>query len=249
VTGKTSINLGSIFTSIGSDASYLYLNMYDRDNYGGAQTYNYGTLSASNGSTYHSSSYSILFSRNSAGQYVTSTGLSLSNFTFTSSTQNDRIQNIQLAAYNSSWSLVDSRTVDVLTTTQQPSLNVSGAAAIASVAQSYIGQTWNNYGCWVLATAIDAACGVSLDENSGWITSNIYNNGSMKVVYDAYKGINTNWYSGLQVGDQVEMGWINGGGHIVTVDRIFNGIVYIVDNSGATVNDGTGVDLKVAEKS
>lgn len=248
VKGGSAIKLASEFSVNTTMASRLVVSMYDRDNYAGKQTYSYGTLSGDN-QKFAASSYSLTFNL-VGGQYVTSNGVKFNDLTFTASTQEDRLQTIDVMAYNTKGTLIDTRTVDVVTRNSYVDTTPGKAtgAEIASVAQSFIGQAWNYNGCWNLACAIDASAGVSLDQNTGWITGNVWNDGQMTVVYDAGKGVNKNWMSGLKVGDQVEMGWTSGGGHIATIDKVANGVAYVVDNSGAFVNNGVGTDERVVER-
>jgi hypothetical protein len=251
VTGGTSINLGSIFSITNSQVSAFTVEMYDRDNYAGDQTYNYGTLTAANGRTYSGSDYYLTFTLNpKTGQYTTYSGQTLSDFTFTASTQTDRDQDINLVAYNSKGQILDNRTVDVATSVATPAFAADNSISndIAIEAQSFIGQAWDPDGCYNLAEDVTAACGVSLNLNSGWIGETENNNGSLQVVYDAANGINSNWESGLQPGDIVEMGWSEGGGHIAVVDRVTNGVAYVADNSGNSVQVGTADDVQVAEQ-
>lgn len=234
-------NLGSMF-QVNAGASnapaLLSVTLYDRDNYAGKETYGYGTLTATNGATYKAGGYTLNFSLKN-GQYVTANGMTLSDFTFNASSQEDRVANVNMSAYASNGALLGSRNVDIVThaTTTDTTAGVSSAAEIAKVAQSFIGKTWDASGCWNLASDIAATAGGSLALNSGWITSDISNNGQWTVAYNAYKGVNNNWMSSLQAGDIVELGWKNANyGHIFTIDRVSNGVAYLVDNSGAYVN-------------
>lgn len=253
VAGGTSINLGSIFSIVNPQVSTFTLQLRDRDNYPGNQTYNYGTLTDASGRQYSGLDITLRFTLNpTTGQYVTSTGQTLSNFTFTASTQALRAQAIDLKAYGSNNQLLDDRTADVVTSVPTPAFAAGSSISndIAVEAQSFIGQTWNDNGCFLLAEDDTAACGVSLPLNSGWPSSNSTNNGAMQVVYDAANGINPNWESGLQPGDIVGMSWIgpNAGGHIAVVDRVTNGVAYVADNSGASVPGGNASDVLVAEQ-
>ena len=67
--------------------------------------------------------------------------------------------------------------------------NRPGAAGnIAAEAASFIGQPWDPDGCYNLVEDVTAAGGVSLPLNSGWITPDVTNNGSVQVVYNAANG-------------------------------------------------------------
>ncbi|MBF0481430.1 MAG: hypothetical protein HQK81_07980 [Desulfovibrionaceae bacterium] len=251
VAGGASVNLGSIFSIASSQVSGFYVEMYDRDNYAGAQTYDYGTLTDAKGRQYSGSDYLLWFSLNpKTGQYANSAGETLSNFTFTASTQTDRAQDINLVAYNSKYQTLDDRTVDIVTNVATPAFaaGASVASDIAAEAASFIGQPWDPEGCYNLAQDVTAACGVSLDLKSGWIESDVNNNGALQVVYNAANGIVSNWESDLQPGDIVEMGWNYGGGHIAVVDKVADGVAYVADNSGDPVKDGSAADVKIAEE-
>jgi hypothetical protein len=245
-------NLGSMFqvnSALRSSPASLSVTFYDRENYAGAETHNFGTLYANNGATYRAGGYSIAFTLKN-GQYVTANGLGLSDFTFSASTQENRIEHINVDAYAANGSLLGSRDVDVVThaTTVDANKGVATGAEIAKVAQTFIGKTWDASGCWVLASDIAATAGASLCLNSGWITSQVGNNGQFTVAYDAYNGVNANWMAGLQAGDMVELGWKNVNyGHIFTIDRVANGTAYLVDNSGAYTGTDPN-DLLIAER-
>jgi hypothetical protein len=252
VTGGTSLNLGSLFSITSSQVSAFTVEFYDRDNYPGAQTYAYGTLTDANGRKYSGPDYYLTFTLNpKTGQYATNSGQTLSSFTFTASTQADRDQDINLVAYNSRGQILDNRTVDVATSVATPAFAAGSSITsdIAAEAASFIGQPWDPDGCYNLAQDVTAACGVSLNLNAGWVGEQENNNGSLQVVYDAADGVNANWESALQPGDIVEMGWYGGGGHIAVVDRVTNGVAYLADNSGNAVQDGSASDVQVAEES
>jgi len=248
VVGGSKIDLSDTFSINTTNASKIVVSMYDRDNYAGVQTKSYGTLSDDIRYSYKASSYSIAFALR-GGEYVATNGMKFNDLGFTASNQENRVQTIDVLAYNSRGLMVDNRTVDVVTRNSYVDLTPGWAngAEIAAMATSFIGQNANYNGCWNLASTITASCGVSLDQKTANITSNIYDNGQQQVVYNSGKGVNLNWMDGLIAGDQVEFGWSAGGGHIATVNRVTDGQAFIVDNSGAFVNNGTGTDKKIIE--
>ncbi|CAK0773998.1 PPC domain-containing protein [uncultured Gammaproteobacteria bacterium] len=239
-------NLGAMFQvspGFTTSPAKLSVTVYDRENYGGVETHNFGTLYANNGATYRAGGYTLNFSQVN-GQYMTANGMTLADFTYSASTQEDRTAHFNMTAYNAAGSVLTQRDVDVVThsTYTDTTAGVVTGAEIAKVAQSYIGKVWDDSGCWVLASNIAASAGGSLCLNSGWITSQISDNGQFTVAYNAYKGINANWMNTLQAGDIVELGWKNANfGHIFTIDRVTNGAAYLVDNSGASYK-GAGAD-------
>ncbi len=248
-------NLGQMFTVSpvnGVMPASIRVSLYDRDNYAGNQTYAYGTLYGTDGEKDSASSVTLNFTLKN-GKYVTSSGMSLADYTFQASSQQNRLQNITLSAFAANGAAVGTRNIDITTNSSyvDATPGLATAAEIAATARSFIGQTWNNNGCWVLASDIAACSGVSLTENSGFIAPTMQEaNGQITVAYDAAYGVKSNWASTLQLGDMVEVGWqakYGGGGHIFTIDRIAGGITYLVDNSGA-INDGISTDVKVAEQ-
>ena len=248
-------NLGSMFSvsSVGATApAYISVSLYDRDAYAGKESYNYGTLTATNGATYKAGGFTLNFALVN-GQYVTANGETLSDFTFAASTQENRVENFSMYAYDAKGTVLTSRNVEVVThaTTVDKTPGLATAAEIASVAQSMIGQVWDASGCWNLACDISATAGAALPINSGWISPSVGVNGQWTEAYNAYTGVKANWMSTLQAGDMVELGWTGANyGHIFTIDRVVNGTAYLVDNSGAYLNKAGGdpTDLYVVER-
>jgi hypothetical protein len=247
--------LGSMFSISpvnGNLPASVVASFYDRDNYAGRQTYAYGTLVGRDGERDSASAYSISFSLKN-GRYVSSTGLGLADYVFVASAQENRLQNITLSAYSLTGAALGTRNVDIVTsaTARDATMGVATGAELAATARSMIGRTWNDSGCWVLASNVAAMSGVSLTINSGFVAPSMQgSNGQMSVVYDASKGISSAWASTLREGDMVEVAWggaYGGGGHIFTIDRIAGGTTYLVDNSGRA-NTGISTDVTVAER-
>jgi len=238
---NASINLASMFSVSNTQATSLVLSIFDNGIMNASN--NYGVLTSSTGVKYSTSSYSLTFNLIN-GQYVTSTGLTLASYTYNAGTN---IGNVQLSAYSATGSLLDSRTVDVIvgdTSVVQAPAATSGAT-IAAKAQSFIGKSWHINNAWGLAAAIDAYCGVTLGT-----TKTTSNNGNVQVAYNAANGVNANWQANLQIGDQIYTAFTakNGGGSdIATVDRIVNGVVYVVRVGGPLVADGSGVNYLINE--
>ncbi|MBI3445403.1 MAG: PPC domain-containing protein [Magnetospirillum sp.] len=246
-------NLGAMFSvngAAGNAPAYLSVTVYDRDAYGGKESYNYGTLTATNGMVTKAGGYTLNFAK-VGNQYQTANGLSLSDFTFSASTQEDRVANIAMYAYDAKGTVLTSRNVEVVThaTVVDSTPGLITAGEIAKVAQSMIGKVWDASGCWNLASDIAATSGASLGINSGWISPAVGANGQWNVAYSGYNGVNANWMNNLQAGDIVELGWKNANyGHIFTIDRVVSGTAYLVDNSGASVKGGDASDVYVAEQ-
>ena len=248
-------NMGSMFSVNAASSTapaYLSLTVYDRDNYAGKETYNYGTMTATNGTTVKAAGYTLNFALTN-GQYMTANGESLSDFTFAASTQEDRVANFALYAYDKAGTVLTSRNVEVVTHASivDSTPGLATAAEIAKVAQSMIGKVWDASGCWDLACDISSTAGAALPINSGWISPAVGTNGQWNVAYSGYTSVNANWMNTLQAGDVVELGWANANfGHIFTIDRVAGGTAYLVDNSGAYLNQkgGDPTDLYITER-
>ncbi len=251
-------NLGAMFTVTPTQTNApatIEVIVQDKFSYSGKETYNYGTITSSDGynvnNAYSWMSWSPILFTLKNGKYQTGDGMSLSDFTFTASSQENRVANVEVAAYAATGALMASREVTIVThaTTVDATPGVATAAEIGKVAQSFIGKTWNDTGCWNLACDISATAGASLPYNSQWITSDIGGNGQWTVSYSAYNGVKSNWMSALQTGDIVELGWAGlTFGHIFTIDRVANGTAYLVDNSGAAVPGGAPTDVTITER-
>jgi hypothetical protein len=121
---------------------------------------------------------------------------------------------------------------------------------IAAVANSFIGQAWNDNGCWILANDIAALAGASLpltsDETHPAITPPVAN-GEWIVAYNsatASVADRVTWQSLLRTGDVVVAN-NSCGGHIATVVSGASYSAYFLDNSGPASSDGAAHDIVI----
>ena len=127
--------------------------------------------------------------------------------------------------------------------------------SVARIAQSFVGQAWNNEGCWVLASTIAAEAGASLPMQSTLIGLSGQANGEWMVAFDGPAGQTGNWQSLVHAGEMVVIGTPDGGGHITTCvsgsgesAMLVDNIMYVdgsnhVQNSA---NDGSSADIIIA---
>ena len=115
-------------------------------------------------------------------------------------------------------------------------------------AAKFVGLTWNDNGCWVLASEISALSGASLPATSLELGSTPINNSEWIVVYSAahqsFPTLNQA-ESLLRPGDVVTVGWTGGGGHIFTVVSGYGLAAMTIDNSGLSANDGVTSDIVI----
>lgn len=127
--------------------------------------------------------------------------------------------------------------------------------SIAAIAEGFVGQPWNENGCWVLASTIAAEAGASLPVQSTSIGIPGQGSGEWFVAYDGRAGGTGNWQSMVATGDVVAFETAAGGGHITTCVSGSGGTAMLVDNItyvnalGQVVNgagDGSANDVTVA---
>src|SRR5271157_1231586 len=125
----------------------------------------------------------------------------------------------------------------------------------AAVADRFVGQAWNMYGCWVLASTIAAEAGASLPVQSTAIGVPGQSNGEWIVAFNGPAGQSGNWQSMVTAGEIVVIGTPGGGGHITTCVSGSGSSAELVDNityingSGQIqnpANDGSSSDVLVA---
>ncbi|MES2148222.1 MAG: DUF4214 domain-containing protein [Pseudomonadota bacterium] len=143
-------------------------------------------------------------------------------------------------------------TLDVITDASyvDPTPNAATPQEIAAVAASFVGQAWNDNGCWVLASNIAAMAGASLpltaDEAHPGITPPVAN-GAWFVAYNSATATAAQqqaWEGQLRPGDVVVSN-NNCGGHIATVVAGFGNSAQFIDNSGDSANDGALHDVVI----
>jgi len=255
------INLGTIFqVPAGANApATIVITSEDENHYAGAETYDYGTLTAKSGVVL-SGGYTLTFTLVN-GQYVTTNsasftstnGETLSDFTFQASAQNNRVQNFGITAFDKNGNPLQTQTVAIVTsaTGVDTTPGVASAAEMVQVAQSFVGQTWDSQGCWNLVQDISARAGASLSLASANGIAAGTANGQWSVAYNAATGpVNANWMSTLKAGDVVQLDWNNANfGHVMVVSQVSNGQVFVIDNSGpAATGPGTdAADVLIAQ--
>lgn len=212
----------------------------------------------------------ITFTYNaSTRQYTNSTYGNFSNLTFTSSTNTN--DNVSLSIFTTNTASITADpyhdpyamewystskggsyasylgTVSVVT---QPSFAGQAQAqatpdSIAAAAQSFVGKTWNDNGCWVLASNISAEAGASLPITSTYLQTAGINSGEWIVAYNGPAGDTRNWQSMVTAGEDVVAAWSGGGGHIMTVVSGSGSSAMLIDNSGPSANDGSSADIRI----
>ena len=127
--------------------------------------------------------------------------------------------------------------------------------SIATTAVSFVGQPWNENGCWLLASTIAAEAGASLPVQSTLIGIPGQDSGEWFMAYDGPAGGTGNWQSMVATGDVVAFETAAGGGHVTTCVSGSGATAMLVDNityvnaAGQVVNragDGSANDVVVA---
>lgn len=171
--GRDTYSLSELISINNSTAAAksLVIRAYDRNNYGGAETYDYGyftspdaKISAGNQIDY---GYTCLTFDYLNGQYVSrDDGQLLSSYTFTTSDQEYRSTYLSVyssdqagATYYNSW--LDTRwnhlgDVDFVTRSSyvDSTPNVATPDEIVSIARSFVGKVWDNCGCWLTSHGV-----------------------------------------------------------------------------------------------
>jgi len=128
-------------------------------------------------------------------------------------------------------------------------LNHATPFGIVSAAQTYVGQIWDNNGCWVLVSDIASQAGSSIPATSLQLYSTPAANGEWIPVY--FGGSQSNptvsaAESILRPGDVVTVAWGgNRGGHIFTVVSGYGSNALTIDNSGPAPNNGISTDVVI----
>ena len=137
----------------------------------------------------------------------------------------------------------------------QPGTTVPSQAtpdSIAATAESFIGQTWNSDGCWVLASTIAADAGASLPVQSTVAGLSGQANGEWIVAFNGPAGQTGDWQSLIKAGDVIDVAFDGGGGHIATCVSGSGATAVLVDNAvfysaqGTlmnSANDGSANDI------
>ncbi|HTB44391.1 MAG TPA: putative Ig domain-containing protein [Acetobacteraceae bacterium] len=277
-----SIDLSQTFTVTAgsSDPAYLVLTVLDRDEYTAGASGATGTLTG-NGHTLSLSSIGgdgrgtgIVFTYNAGtGQYYNSTYGYLNQLVFNSSSSAGDVTNLSLFG-TSSLSLANNDATNAVSMMELDGSGYLGSAtvvtrpgytspvpsqatpdSIASAAKSFIGQAWNEDGCWVLASTISAEAGASLPVQSTLIGLPGQANGEWIVAFNGPAGQSGNWENMVTAGEMIVIGTPGGGGHITTCVSGSGSTAMLVDNieyvngSGQVqnpANDGSSADIIVS---
>jgi hypothetical protein len=277
-----SIGLSQMFgvTAGNNDPAYLVLTVLDRNEYTAGATGATGSLSG-NGHTLKLSSFGgdargsgIVFTyQASNGRYYNSTYGYLDQLTYNSSGSANDVTNLSLFGTNNlsqatyyaanaySMMQVDpSGYLGSATVVTQPgSTGIVPVQAtpdsIVAAADSFVGDSWNMNGCWVLASTIAADAGASLPVQSTLIGLPGQANGEWIVAFNGPAGQSGNWQSLVKAGEIVVIGTPGGGGHITTIVSGSGATAMLVDNveyvnsAGQIQNaahDGSSSDLIIA---
>ncbi|MBI5923661.1 MAG: DUF4214 domain-containing protein [Betaproteobacteria bacterium] len=129
--------------------------------------------------------------------------------------------------------------------------NLATPNEVVAVAKSFIGETWNDNGCWVLVSNIAAAAGATLPLTAARARPEETPPVANGQWFVAYNSVETpveqqpNWTSLLRPGDMV-IANNTCGGHIATVVEGFGAGARIIDNGGAgSANDGSANDILI----
>ncbi len=282
VTGAVTLSLSQFFTVTAgsSNPTYLVLTALDRNEYTAAATGATGCFTGNSTQLNFAQTDSdgrscgIVFTwQASSGQYVNATYGTLSQLSYTASASVNDVTNISLygtsnlslaqqdAAYPYSLMQADaSGYIGSVTVATQPGFTgaVPPAATpngVATAAMSFVGDAWNQEGCWVLASTIAAEAGASLPVNSTAIGVKGAPNGEWAVLYNGPAAASSNWQSLVSTGDIIAFANPGGGGHITTCVSGSGSTATLVDNitysdggGGITnpANDGSPADVLIA---
>jgi hypothetical protein len=279
---SVSIDLSQMFTVTAgsSDPTYLVLTVLDRDEYTAGASGATGTLTG-NGHTLSLSSIGgdgrgtgIVFTYNaSTGEYYNSTYGYLNQLVFNSSSSAGDVTNLSLFGTNS-LSVANNDATNAVSMMEFDGSGYLGSAtvvtrpgytstvpsqatpdSIASVAESFVGQAWNEDGCWVLASTISAEAGASLPVQSTLIGLPGQANGEWIVAFNGPAGQSGNWENMVTAGEMIVIETSSGGGHITTCVSGSGSTAMLVDNieyvngSGQVqnpANDGSSADIIIA---
>jgi hypothetical protein len=272
-----------IRVTVGGNPQYLVLSGLDRNEYTAAATDATGLLSDNavtdsfadlNGD---SRAIGIVFTYNAAtGQYVNSTYGALTSLIYNASGSVNDLVNFSLYGFSSLAlaSAYANNPTDLMILADDGYATYLGSASvatepsftgsvptqatpdsIAATALSFVGQAWNEDGCWVLASDIATEAGAALPVTSTVIGLPGQASGEWFVAYDGPVAASANWESQVHAGEVISFQTGSGGGHIVTVVSGAGSTAEIVDNvtyvnaSGQVVNlagDGSANDVTIA---
>lgn len=281
VSTGTTLSLAQYISQAGTGTpAYIVLSALDRNEYTVAATGGTGCFTGNNARLGLSSiggdarAAGIVFSWNAAThQYVNATYGALSQLSWVTSGSVGDVTNLavfgtsnlaqaQQDAANPYYLLQDDPggydgSVSFIT---DPTFTGAVPAAatqdgVAAAAMRFVGQAWNDNGCWVLASTVAAEAGASLPLSSTLVDQPGQGNGEWFVLYDGPVAANANWSSLVSTGDIVCFGTPGGGGHITTCVSGSGASAMLVDNItyetatgqiANSANDGSPNDIIVA---
>ncbi len=256
-----SFALSSLF-SIPSGYSQIKLQIVDDNNYALANPGNGGYVSG-NGlqSVFNYASgtditaYAIFTYDTSVGDYVDQGGLgSLSALSYVAASGVNHGEMISIFTPTASGGWSDAADLYVVVQSSAATTSAATPQNLCAIAETYVGQTWNNDGCWLLTADIAARAGASLPLTSAYY-STLTNpaapraNGEWIVVYNANTQSNPTLAEAeamLQPGDVLSFAWQGDKvGHSLTVVSGYGANALTIDNSGPAATDGSASDIVI----
>lgn len=274
------VALSSLFnvTPSSSDPAYLVLTAFDRNEYTSDASDATGTL-VGNGASVglapgggDTRETGLVFTyQASTGRYYNATLGALDQLTYIASSSAGDITDLSLFA-TSSLAIATRYATDTYALMEVDAAGFLGTAtvatlpgfqggvpaqatpnSIAAVADSFVGQAWNENGCWTLTSTIAAEAGASLPVQS---TVNIagVTNGEWFVAFNGPNGATGDWRSMVRTGDMIGFVTGAGGGHITTCVGGSGSSAVLVDNETWVdqygnilnpANDGSASDIIV----
>ena len=282
VNAAATFSLSQFFTVTAATANpaYLVVCALDRNEYTVTSNGDKGSFSA-NGATLGFSSIggdgngsSIVYTwQKTTGQYTNTTYGALSASTYTASDSPNDVTNISLwgssnastaqQLANNAYALIQNDASGYLgsvTIATQPGFSgtvplTATPDGVAAAALSFVGDAWNENGCWVLASTIAAEAGASLPVQSTAIAVPGHSNGEWVVVYNGPVSTTTTWQSLITTGDIIDFVPVGGGGHVTTCVSGTGTTAMLVDNIAwrnghggysNAANDGSAADLLIS---
>ncbi|CAM6054475.1 unnamed protein product [Sphagnum tenellum] len=231
-----------------SNPTYLTISALDRNEYtakastatgtftGNGHTCNLSTLSGDGRSA------SITFTLQANGRYYNSTYGYFDQLTFNTSGSLDDITNLAFYTSSSASNLlstyVGSGTVATISKPVE-TLTQATPDSIANAAASFVGQAWNDSGCWVLASAIGAEAGASVSVTSTSVGTAGSASGEWIVAYNGPVSANSNWVNLVKAGEMIVFEPAGGGGHITTCVSGSGSSAMLIDNAAFGNSNGT----------
>jgi hypothetical protein len=283
--GATSTAIGTDFaTTATGNPAYLVVTVLDRNEYTAAATGATGGFSGNNNTLALSNNggdgrgCGIVYTwQASTHQYTNATYGPLSQLTYTASGSLYDLTDISLfGTGNATIAQQDASnpfvlmqadpagyigTVSIVTDPNFVGASAANAAAnatpdgVAATAMGFVGDAWNDNGCWILASTIAAEAGAALPVQSTAVGVPGVTNGEWIVLYNGPVSASSTWQSMVSTGDVICFGTPGGGGHITTCVSGTGTTAMLVDNItymnahgkiSNPANDGSPNDIIVA---